>query len=104
MLHGKVRRFQSVPGTLRKIEAELTVSGGAPALLFPASGVQRNESRPKPLEGASKRALGRDTSALPLTRSRSGALPEHRTASFPIHYVKQRSLLRSRRALLRPGS
>jgi hypothetical protein len=31
-------------------------------------------------------------------------LPMHRTASFPIHNVKQRSLLRSRRELLRPGS
>ena len=46
--------------------------------------------------GAPRRALGRGTSALPLTRWRSSALPMHRTASFPIHNVKQRSLLRSR--------
>jgi hypothetical protein len=49
-----------------------------------------------------RRALGRDTSALPLTRWRSGALQMHRTASFPIHHVKQRSLLRSR-DILAPG-
>src|SRR5262245_64011333 len=30
-------------------------------------------------------------SALPLTRWRSGLSPVHRTASFPIHYVKQPS-------------
>src|SRR5262245_29791028 len=51
------------------------------------------------LEGAPRRALGRDTSALPLTRWRSGTLPMHRTASFPIHHVKQRSLLHPRRIL-----
>jgi hypothetical protein len=50
-------------------------------------------------EGAPRRALGRDTSALPLTRWRSGTLPMHRTASFPIHNVKQRSLFHSRRIL-----
>jgi hypothetical protein len=47
-------------------------------------------------EGTPRRALGRDTSALPLTRWRSGTFPMHRAASFPIHHVKQRSLLLSR--------
>jgi hypothetical protein len=53
----------------------------------------------RPKAGAPRRALDRDTSALPLTRWRSGTLPMHRTASFPIHNVKQRSLLHSRRIL-----
>src|SRR5262249_30257317 len=42
-------------------------------------------------EGAPGRALGWDTSTLPLTRWRSGFSPMPHTASFPIHHVKQPS-------------
>jgi hypothetical protein len=41
---------------------------------------RRADARPRPRP-----------SALPLTRWRSGTLPMHRTASFPIHHVKQPS-------------
>src|SRR5262245_3123137 len=41
-------------------------------------------------------------SALPLVRWRSGTLPMHRTASFPIHHFKQPSFFVPG-SLLRPG-
>ncbi len=55
-------------------------------------------------EGAPRRALGRDRARC---RRRDGVSSATLTAaplaSFPLHDVKQRSLLRSRGALLRPG-
>jgi hypothetical protein len=53
--------------------------------------------------GAIRRALGRDPSALPPTRACPAPDCRCATRPLPIHNVKQRSLLRSRGAFLRPG-
>src|SRR5262245_51766651 len=53
---------------------------------------------------APRRALGRDTRVLSGRRTEARARSDQaRCRIIPIHHVKQRSLLRSRGALLRPG-
>src|SRR5262249_35183153 len=54
-------------------------------------------------KGAPRRALGRDTSALPLTRWRSSRWPMRRPRHVPIHHVKQLSFF-GPGTLLPPGS